>query len=199
VADVKRFAPHGIADLALLRQRLFARNMNSPPTKESAMRALAAKTVPLVVQSLFTSDLLAQQKVSAFNGVWHRVEVRVVSPDSTYMRPPSTAVSILLDGHFSNFAIGSGPPGVQQAARPTTVEEKAARYDVLTANAGTFEVHDSTIAGRYEYAKNPATVGTTFSQYFRLVGDTLWNTTVTPWATDTTKRVRTTIKWVRQK
>ena len=164
------------------------------------MRALAAKTVPLVVLSLFTSGLLAQQKVSAFNGVWHHFGARVVSPDSTYMRPPNTqAVSILLDGHFSNFSIAAAPTGVQQASRPTTVEEKAARYDVLTANAGTFEVHDSTVTARYEYAKNPAAVGTTASQYYRLVGDTLWNTSVTPWAADTTKRVRTTTKWVRQK
>lgn len=164
------------------------------------MRALAAKTVPLVVLSLFASDLLAQQKVSVFNGVWHQSGARVVSPDSTYMRPANAqAVAILLDGHFSNFAIGSAPSGVQQASRPTTAEEKAARYDVLTANVGTFTVHDSTVTGHYDNAKNPAVAGTTFSQYFRLVGDTLWNTTVTPWATDTTKRVRTTVKWVRQK
>jgi hypothetical protein len=164
------------------------------------MRALAAKAVPIVVLSLFTSNLFAQQKVSAYNGVWHSVEVHVVRPDSSYTRPPNNqAVTILLDGHFSNFAIGSAPSGVQQASRPTTVEEKAARYDVLTANGGTFEVHDSTVVGRYEYAKNPSVVGTTFRQFSRLVGDTLWNTTVTPWAADTTKRVRTTTKWVRQK
>jgi hypothetical protein len=164
------------------------------------MRALAAKTLPFVVLSLLTSESIAQQPVSAFNGVWHQFEVRVVRPDSTYMRPPNPqAVSILFDGHFSNFAIASGPTGVQQASRPTTVEEKAARYDVLTANEGTFTVRDSTVTARYDYAKNPAAVGTTFSQHYRLVGDTLWNTSVTPWATDTTKRVRTTIKWVRQK
>ena len=111
--------------------------------------ALAAKTLPFVVLSLLTSGLLAQQPVSAFNGVWHQAEVRVVRPDSTYMRPPNPqAVTILLDGHFSNFTIASGPTGVQQASRPTTVEEKAARYDVLTANAGTFEVHDSTVTAR---------------------------------------------------
>ena len=164
------------------------------------MRALAAKTLPFVVLSLLTSESIAQQPVSAFNGVWHQLEVRVVRPDSTYMRPANTqAVTILLDGHFSSLAISSGPTGVQQASRPTTVEEKAARYDVLTANVGTFTVRDSTVTGRYDLAKNPAVVGTTFSQYSRLVGDTLWNTSVTPWVTDTTKRVRTTIKWVRQK
>jgi hypothetical protein len=164
------------------------------------MRALAAATVSLVMLSTSVVALSAQQPLSAFDGVWRQVEVRIVRPDSTVMRPPSQGLSIILHGHFVQLWVAPAPSGVEQASRLTTAEEKAARYDRLTANEGTFEVHDSTAIAHYEQAKNPASVGNSGTPfYYRLVADTLWNTVLSRWAKDTSKIVRTTSKYVRQK
>jgi len=150
--------------------------------------------------SASTLALSAQQGLSRFDGVWHQVEIRVVRPDSTVMRPPAQGMSIILNGHFIQLWVAPVPPGVQQASRPTTAEEKAARYDLLTANAGTFEVHDSTAISHFEHAKSPAVANTTGNPFvYRLVGDSLWNTVTSRWAKDTSKVVRTTTKFVRQR
>jgi len=69
----------------------------------------------------------------------------------------------------------------------------------LTANEGTFEVHDSTVVIHYELAKSPGTTGSTVTVPYRLRGDTLWQTVTSRWAKDTSKVVRTTLKYVRQK
>ena len=78
------------------------------------------------------------------------VESRAVRPDSTVMRPPAQGVSIIPHGHFSQIWFPAAPYAVKQASAPSTAEEKAARYDRLTANAGTFVVHDSTSILHYE-------------------------------------------------
>lgn len=108
---------------------------------------------------------------------------------------------MILNGHFSQIWLPPAAPGVQQQAKAlTTAEEKAARYDQLTANAGVFQVRDdSTFTGRYEHAKSPAAVGRTFTVRYRYAGDTLWQITTSRWAKDTTKMVRTTHKYVREK
>ena len=162
------------------------------------MFALAAKTSCVVMLSVFASVLSAQSSVSALNGAWQRVSIRVVRPDSTLTTTPTPGIGILFNGHYSQIFAPS-PTGVQQASRPTTAEEKAARYDLLTPNAGTYTVHDSTVNARYDFAKNPAIVGTTYQFYFRRKADTIWTWTVTPFAGDTTKRVRSTTIWVLAK
>jgi outer membrane lipoprotein-sorting protein len=166
------------------------------------MRTLATTAVSLVMMSASTLALSAQQGLSRFDGVWHQLEIRVVRPDSTVMRPPSQGVSIISNGHFVQVYVALAQQGVQQSSRPTnptTAEEKAARYDLLTANEGTFEVHDSTIVIHYGQGKSPATVGSTTTVPYRFRGDTLWQTVSSRWAKDTSKVVRTTFKFVRQK
>ena len=64
------------------------------------MRALATTAVSLVMLSASTLAVSAQQGLSRFDGVWNQVEVRVVRPDSTVMRPPAQGVSIIHNGHF---------------------------------------------------------------------------------------------------
>jgi hypothetical protein len=149
--------------------------------------------------AVFASVLHAQSSASALNGAWQRVSIRTVRPDSTLTPTPAPGICVIIDGHYSQIYIGAPPAGVQQASRPTTAEEKAARYDILTANAGSFTVHDSTVSGQYDFAKSPTVMGTKADFYFRRKGDTLWTWTVTPFAADSTKRVRSTTTWVRAK
>ena len=91
------------------------------------------------------------------------------------------------------------PRGVQQASAPSSAEEKAARYDLLTANAGTNEIGDTLITVHLLYAKNPAAVGMTLHGTYKVRGDSMWYTIVRPWAKDSTKTVRRTQLMIRQR
>jgi hypothetical protein len=144
------------------------------------------------------SSLPAQRRSAAsFNGVWHQTEIRVQRPDSTYTRPPYVGTRIVYNGHFSQIFYAAPPQGVS-GTRPTTAEEKAKRYDDVTTNAGHFEWTDSSFAVHFDYAKGPATIGTSSRSFYRLAGDSLWETTVARWSKDSTKLVRTTVKYVRE-
>jgi hypothetical protein len=147
------------------------------------------------------ASLSAAQKPSksVLNGVWHQAEGRVENPASSVNRAVSQGMTIIFDGHFTQVYVGPPARGVQQAARVSTAEEKAARYDDLTANGGTFDMTDTTFVLHYQVSKNPAQMASQPSIRYRLRGDSLWQTTVTRWTKDTTKTVRTTYKWVRER
>jgi hypothetical protein len=161
------------------------------------MRPLARFSVAVLLLSISAASLAAQQRASPLDGAWRHVRTDVVTPDSTYQRPALQGMIILTGRHYSQFWVSPGQSAVQQAAQPNTAEEKAARYDVVTANAGTFEVRDTLVTYRIEHAKNPRIVGTTRVASYRLKGDTLWSVFVAPWEKDRTKTVRTTITNVR--
>jgi len=160
-----------------------------------------AQVIGCIVALLVVQPLSAQRRtLASFNGVWRHAGSRVERPDSVLNRPPMTGVSIIYNGHFSQVYISAPPSGAQQASRVGTAEEKAARYDLVSANAGSFKlIDDSTLIANYEVAKSPATMGTSLTAHYRLVGDSLWQTTTSRWSRDTTKTVRTTNKYIRQK
>jgi len=108
-------------------------------------------------------------------------------------------LSVISGSYFSNTFVRPQAGGVQQASRVTTDEEKVARFNVLIANAGKFEVHDSTMVFHYLHAKSTQVAGTSVTRTFRMRRDTLWITAVTPWAKDSTKRVRNTVTLVRER
>ena len=161
------------------------------------MRPLARFSVTALLLSISAASVAAQQRSSPLDGAWRHVRTEVVSPESTYQRPASQGIIILSGRHYSQIWVDPGQSGVQQASQPTTAQEKAARYDVLAANAGTFEVRDTLVTYRVEHAKNPRVVGTTRVARYRLKGDTLWSMFTDPWEKDRTKTVRTTITNVR--
>jgi hypothetical protein len=165
------------------------------------MRSTVTSALCLSVFLTAAPFVYAQRAASTFNGIWREMEIRVERPDTAYTRPGWNGVSIILNGHFSQIWLPPGQPGVQQqGAALTTAEQKAARYDSITANAGVLEVKDdSTFAGHYEQAKNPAAIGRTFTVHYRLRGDTLWQIGTAPWSKDSSKTVRTTHKYVRMK
>lgn len=161
--------------------------------------------IPLRVVTCFAllaagvSPLSAQSRtVTSFNGVWHQAEIRVQRPDSSYMRPPFVGTRIIYNGHFSQIFYATPPRGVS-GPRPVTAEDKAKRYDDVTTNAGHFEWTDSTFAVHFDFAKGPATIGTSVRSFYRLSSDSLWETTLAPWSKDSTKMVRTTVKYVRER
>ena len=102
---------------------------------------------------------------------------------------------IVYNGRFSQIFY---PATGQPTGRPATAEEKAARYDAVTTNAGHVDItDDSTWIVHFDFAKGPATIGTSVTAHYRIAGDTVWETTTAPWSRDSTKTVRTTAKYVR--
>lgn len=152
----------------------------------------------VAVLMAFTHAASAQRRnVASANGAWRQVEIRRRHPDSTVMVPPVSGIRIIYNGYFSQIFY---PTSLAQPARPLSADEKAARYDAVTTNAGHFEMtDDSTWAVHFDFAKVPATIGTTVIAHYRIAGDSLWETTTVPWTKDTTKTVRTTSKYVRMK
>ena len=80
------------------------------------MKAPLATTLSVVLLSTSAAALSAQQRLSAFDGVWRQVERRVVRPDSTLMLPPLQGVGVVLNGHFSQIYVASAPSGVHPVA-----------------------------------------------------------------------------------
>jgi hypothetical protein len=144
------------------------------------------------------TSLTAQKRAPNIDGAWRWVRTDVASPDSTYRLAGWPGISIVSHGYFSQMHVN--PNGaVQQASRPTTAEQKAARYDALLARAGTLELRDTLLVGHILHSTDPIAVGTTVTAGWRLRGDTLWQTSVEPWGKDSTKTVRSTYVFVRQR
>ena len=162
------------------------------------MRPLASFGITALLLSTSAGSLASQQRSSPLDGAWRHLRTEFVTPDSTYHRPAMPGLIIYAGRHYSQFWVQPARSGVQQASQPTTAEEKAARYDVLSANAGTVELRDSTITFRVEHAKNPRVAGTTLVGTYHLKGDTLRYVFVDPWQKDSTKTVRRTVTNVRE-
>jgi hypothetical protein len=160
----------------------------------SLYRSMVAACLTL---STVGAPLAAQQRSSGLDGAWRHVRTFVVTPDSSFARPTLQGLLVIQGRHFSQTWVIEGNSGVQQASQPNTAEQKAARYDVLIANAGTMEVRDTLVTLRYEQAKNPNVVGRTRVGRFRVTGDTLRAVYDDPWDKDRAKTVRTTITYVR--
>lgn len=143
----------------------------------------------------------AQKRGPNLDGAWEHVRSHVERPDSARDFAHMEGMAVFHGGYFSQIFVNPAAPGVQQQgfSQPATAEEKVARFDVLTANAGTYETHDSTLTFRYTHAKNPRVEGVSTTATFRLRGDTLWVMRTMPWAKDSTKTVHTTAVFVRMR
>ena len=142
---------------------------------------------------------LSAQRTPPLDGAWSHAGTRIIAPDSTRPGPVLSGLAVISGRHFSEvFVI----PGVVRGVRPTrltTSAQKAARFDALVAISGTLEVRDSTVTFTHEHDKDPTMIGVRDARHFRLAGDTLWLTTVTPWQQDSTKRVRIVQTLVRRR
>lgn len=127
------------------------------------------------------------------------MRTEVVSPDSGYRLPAPEGIAVLSGRYGSQIWVRAPTEGVQPVSPVSSVEEKAARFDMLTASAWTFELRDSVMVSRFLQAKNPAVVGTTLSATYRVRADTLSLTFTNPWPKDSTRVVRRTNLFVRMR
>ncbi|HMC54386.1 MAG TPA: lipocalin-like domain-containing protein [Gemmatimonadaceae bacterium] len=166
------------------------------------MRPLTTATTTALLVALAATSAHAQKK-TPLDGAWHQIASHVVAPDTTYNPAAALGLLIVSGTHYSQIYLRPVDGGVTQAAAeprtPSTAEEKAARYDALTANTGTFEVVDSVATLHLDFAKTPSAQGTTQKRTFRIRHDTLWLTGSRPWAKDSTKSVKTLLTFVREK
>jgi hypothetical protein len=163
------------------------------------MRIRASVSIAALLISVSAASLTAQRQSAKLDGAWQTVRVEVVSPDSTYLPPLRRGLLVISGQYYSQVWGAPEQSGVQQASQPTTVEQKAARYDAVIANAGTLQVQDTLVTFTPTQAKSPRVIGTNAVRRYTLRGDTLRLVFSQPWAKDSTKSVRTTMTLVRQR
>ena len=108
-------------------------------------------------------------------GAWSIVSIRVTGPDSAASPTVQPSVYLFGDTHYSMMRVTGNQPRALAAADSVTDAEKLAAYDSFIANAGAYEVADSTITIHPAVARSPNFMsGGSDKYYFRISGDTLW-------------------------
>jgi hypothetical protein len=151
------------------------------------------KPVLLLIVTLFAACATAPQQEQAatepavsaqapLEGVWSITEAIVTSPDGT-----STTIEgqpglyFFSDGHYSATLIETDSH--QPYPERPTDEERLAAYDNFIANAGTYEISDSTLTVTILLSKNPnAMTGRPFTYDYELDDDSLALTLRAAWA-----------------
>ena len=132
--------------------------------------------VPLFfVLAAFAADLEAQTQ--ALRGTWQVSEIVITGPGARTITSPQPGLFIFTATHYSVTQVRSEEPRSQPADFGTaSADEVRAAWAPFRAQAGTYEVSDTTLTTRPMVAKNPSTMapGVMLAYAFRLRGDTLW-------------------------
>ena len=108
-------------------------------------------------------------------GAWRVVSIHVSGPDSAANTTVQPSVYLFSDTHYSMMRVTGNQPRPLAARDSVTDAEKLAAYDSFIANAGTYEVADSTLTIHPVVARSPNFMSGGADRYhFRVTGDTLW-------------------------
>ena len=111
---------------------------------------------------------------SPLEGPWSVVSVRETGPNSAAKTIVPLGLYQFGDRHYSIMRVTSSEPRTLAAGNTLTDGEKLAAYDSFLANAGTYEVADSTLTVHPIVAKSPNFMsGGSDKYHFRVSGDTL--------------------------
>jgi hypothetical protein len=114
----------------------------------------------------------------AVQGVWEVMTQK--SPDGRTTEQAGPGQIIFTGGRYSAiYSIADGERPSSAVPFNPTAEEKAAQYDTIIANAGTYEISGSQLTFRPMIAKTPEFTGGSSTNVFRVDGDTLEMTTQT--------------------
>jgi hypothetical protein len=163
------------------------------------MRANARTLWTIGMLALLPTGLAGQRARPTMDGAWKIVRQEVREPGSQpRLVAPRRGLTVIAGRYYSQFFMDTTSAGVTQAAQPTTVEQKAARYDgVAAANSGEFEIRGSNMIAHVLHALNPKRVGSTLSARIQQHGDTLTAITTRPWQKDSTQSVQTISTYIR--
>lgn len=126
-------------------------------------------------------------------GVWKTVEVTVGGGPNAGRHTSDVQPGLLLIAgrHYSVIFVQGFAPRAQFGEN-ASAEEQAKAWDPFTANAGTYQIKDSTFSYTPMVAKNPGVMsGRTLTAGYRIRADSMWLTTKGPDGIETrTKLVR---------
>ena len=138
-----------------------------------------------------------QDVAQALEGAWRVVEIDPSGPGARTLSTPQPGLLLFVDGYYAYTLINGDQPRPTPPGGLASAEQLLAAWSPFAANAGTFEVSDSTMIRRPIVAKSPNAMGPgIFNEYtFRTSADTLWITSV---GTETgPSRNPTTVRYVR--
>jgi len=161
------------------------------------MRANSMALAATFVVSQSLTPLAGRAQASRFEGAWKHIGGEVVTPDSSYEVRPINGLVVIHGRYFSQTWAPTPRIGVPQAGGPMDAASKAARYDVITTNAGTIEVSSKTFVSHFLEAKNPALVGQSVTYEYRFHGDTLFTSRSDPIGGDRAKVRHSNLIFVR--
>lgn len=108
-------------------------------------------------------------------GAWSIVSIRVTGPDSAANTTVQPSVYLFGDRHYSMMRVTGNQPRTLAANYSATDAERLAAHNSFVANAGTYEVADSTLTIHPIVARSPNFMsGGSDKYHFRVSGDTLW-------------------------
>jgi len=154
--------------------------------------------IVLVLLGFLTGCDPAEPKDPEILGVWQVRESRTVTgADTASVADAQPSLTIFADGYYSHLWIPGHTAMRSFATRWTpTDEEKILRYGEIIVNAGEYTTSDSTLTTHPIISRVPEFMGGTLVYRFRVVGDTLWLTTIdelsfdgirAPWAESGTR------------
>jgi lipocalin-like protein len=139
-------------------------------------------TAPIALAALAATLLAACERAEPpespeppLEGAWSIVSIRVTGPDSAANTTVQPSVYLFGDRHYSMIRVTGNQPRALAATDSATDAEKIAAYDSFVANAGTYEVADSTLTIHPVVARSPNFMSGGSDKYrFSVSGDTLW-------------------------
>jgi hypothetical protein len=135
----------------------------------------------LVLLVVGFSALARTQAAPSLQGAWRVSEIVVTGANASTNSNPQPGLWLFTKQHYSIITVSGTAPrkdfGAPRDTAKLTDAEKIARYevwDVLTANAGTYQVSGNTFTTRPMVAKNPAAMaGPGATREFKIEGNTL--------------------------
>ena len=111
--------------------------------------------------------------VNPLYGVWSMTAMTPGGGGAT-IDPSQPGLFIFTEGYYSAvYSLGADPRPLSAAGFNPTSEEKAAQYDTIIVNTGTYEASGSTITFRPMVAKSPEFIGGHSTMDYQINGDTL--------------------------
>lgn len=126
-------------------------------------------------------------------GVWKTVEFMVSGGPNAGRHTSDVQPGLLfITGRHHSMTLVMGFAPRPQLNESSSAEELAKVWGPFTANAGTYQIKDSTFSYTPVVAKNPGVMsGATLTAGFRIRADSMWLTAKDP------DGIETRIKWVR--
>lgn len=125
--------------------------------------------------TLLTACDRAESPEPPLEGAWTVVSISVTGPDAAANPTVQPSVYLFGDRYYSMMRVTGNQPRTLAAKDSVTDAEKLAAYDSFVANAGTYEVADSTLTIHPVVARSPNFMsGGSDKYHFRVTGDTLW-------------------------